>query len=254
MMDRAAIKERLEVLFPIAEEDNDKTPAFVVEPVNGLLQRARSNASVNQDKFRENISWQLLEELFGADTLKKTFPEFPDDGNMDDLWHLLHANSDSVISVDELICECFGEVYIDPDDANEVYHIYRDQEDFMPVDAVGDAIRALGFNPTEAEVQLIANQCDENGDGFIEPDEWQQILKTLKLRFDVRTDARENFDIVAKEGSSIPTQELIYLAQNLGMGLGPSELAGMLEIVDSNRDGEVQYEELLPMLHKIQGP
>ena len=37
-----------------------------------------------------------------------------------------------------------------------MYDIFRDQAEFMPIDCVGDALRALGFNPTEAEVMVRA--------------------------------------------------------------------------------------------------
>lgn len=250
-MDREAIKIKLSETFPVTAATAEGT-LFTQGP-NGLLERAHTDASINKANFCANMTRELLFELFG-DGLIARFPEFAENSSMEDFWNLLRAHSDSTITVDEFVCDCFGEVYIDPLDAKEIYDVYRDQNEYMPTTAIGDAIRALGFNPTEAEAQDIANKCDINADGVIEPHEWELVLKDLKIKQDVQSDAKLNFDIVAKATDSIPTTELMFVAKNLGIRMNEDELKRMLDVVDENRDGAVQYEEFLPMLHKIQGP
>ena len=52
--------------------------------------------------------------------------------------------------------------------ALEAFDILRDQDPNLSVEKVGDALRAIGYNPTDSEVMDLVNKFDTNADGEIE--------------------------------------------------------------------------------------
>lgn len=81
----------------------------------------------------------------------------------------------------EFLSECLGEHFVSNYDLLEAFDIFRDQLDAIPVENVGDALRALGFNPTESEVMQYINKYDTNADGHLDLEEWKAIVHAMKL-------------------------------------------------------------------------
>jgi hypothetical protein len=55
---------------------------------------------------------------------------------------------------EEFLAECLDESYCSMAEAMEAYEIIRDQHDELPVENLGDAIRAIGLNPTSQQVTV----------------------------------------------------------------------------------------------------
>lgn len=258
-MDKEDIVNRLRDLFSQTLQLHEG-PTFV-EDENGVLLRSKymhPHGGIDRKTFNEKLSWEKLEEILGADRMKERFSDLTGDGivNMDDVWLQLDTNMDSTISIEEFVSECLGEPFFTEEDAEEVYDIYRDQEVTMPIDALGDALAALGLNPTAAEIDEITTEYDTNADGFIDQQEWAQILRGMKkpeYKAD-RSKAREYFRVIAKDNSYISSEELTFIAKNLGLVLNDNEVKEMMNYLDTNGDGKIQYEEFVPMLQKIVGP
>eukprot|EP00040_Diaphanoeca_grandis_P037450 m.244079 g.244079 ORF g.244079 m.244079 type:complete len:261 (-) comp33822_c0_seq1:4953-5735(-) len=260
MASQQDIINQLRDLFQqVAGAGDVNAPEFVPDE-NGTLLRSKylHPKGIDRETFKSKLTWQILEDILGQERMKSRFTDLDGDGkvDMDDVWLQLDTNADSTITVEEFVSECLGEPYFTPEDAEEVYGIYRDQEEEMPIEALGDALSALGLNPTEAELSEIKTEYDTNADGKIDLEEWATILKKMAqpvYKAD-RAMAREYFQIIAKDNDFIQTDELTFVAKNLGVILNASETKEMLVCLDMNGDGKIQYEEFVPMLQKIVGP
>jgi Ca2+-binding EF-hand superfamily protein len=121
----------------------------------------------------------------------------------------------------------------------------------MPSEDLGDAIRSIGYNPSEVDAMEIVNKYDVNADGLIDKSEWKEICFGLdqSLDYDARlvTEINSNFAILAKGNTSISTTELAYVACNLGDALTPDQAKEMIAVVDANGDGKVDAGEFMLM-------
>jgi hypothetical protein len=52
------------------------------------------------------------------------------------------------------MAECLGEAFCTHEEAMEAYDILRDQNENLPIEQLGDGLRALGLNPTEVQVMV----------------------------------------------------------------------------------------------------
>eukprot|EP00041_Stephanoeca_diplocostata_P012227 m.204024 g.204024 ORF g.204024 m.204024 type:complete len:288 (+) comp18869_c0_seq1:238-1101(+) len=222
-------------------------------------QRSYRDGEIDRDEFRQ-LRWEQIEEILGEEVMRKRFIDVNNDGKLDmeDVWLQLDTNEDSKITPLEFLHECLGEAFVYPEDAKEAYDVYRDQEFHLPVPQLGNALRALGLNPSELEVMMIVNKYDTNADGYIDPDEWKSIVEDI-LHFpkDDRDRLRDAFTLLAKNqrdangDPSISTEELVFVAGNLGFKLSESEMKEMIHLVDTNGDGDVQFEEFVKMVQKL---
>eukprot|EP00041_Stephanoeca_diplocostata_P012228 m.204034 g.204034 ORF g.204034 m.204034 type:complete len:305 (+) comp18869_c0_seq3:238-1152(+) len=182
-------------------------------------QRSYRDGEIDRDEFRQ-LRWEQIEEILGEEVMRKRFIDVNNDGKLDmeDVWLQLDTNEDSKITPLEFLHECLGEAFVYPEDAKEAYDVYRDQEFHLPVPQLGNALRALGLNPSELEVMMIVNKYDTNADGYIDPDEWKSIVEDI-LHFpkDDRDRLRDAFTLLAKNqrdangDPSISTEELVFV-------------------------------------------
>jgi calmodulin len=82
---------------------------------------------------------------------------------------------------------------------------------------LGTVIRALGKNPTEAELQDIINEVDPNGDGTVDFPAFLTIMARKMKDTDTEEDIIEAFRVFDKDGSGvISAAELRHVMTNLG--------------------------------------
>ena len=70
---------------------------------------------------------------------------------MDDVWLQLDADGNGSIDLDEFVSGLLDRPAAD----REVFLVYMNDDGNLPADLVGDALRALGHNPSDAEVIRI---------------------------------------------------------------------------------------------------
>merc|ERR1712225_42896 len=82
---------------------------------------------------------------------------------------------------------------------------------------LGTVIRALGKNPTEAELQDIINEVDPNGDGTVDFPAFLTIMARKMKDTDTEEDIIEAFRVFDKDGAGvISAAELRHVMTNLG--------------------------------------
>jgi len=115
----------------------------------------------------------------------------------------------------------------------------------IPTDKLGDMLRAVGQNPTQAEVAELVKSL--NSETFT----FDDFTKTANRPggFKSLGDAEDyirGFQVFDKENTGeIGVGELKYILTSMGESLSESEVKELLEGVKVGRDGNVNYTEFV---------
>ena len=83
---------------------------------------------------------------------------------------------------------------------------------------LGEMMRSLGQNPTEAELRDMINEVDKDGNGTIEFEEFRIMMERKTRDTDPLEELRMAFTLFDKDGSgSISTNELREVMKSLGL-------------------------------------
>merc|ERR1711881_623466 len=122
------------------------------------------------------------------------------------------------------------------------------KQDFLSADDLDEILRAMGFRPSKEELQEILKEIDEDGSGEI----CQLCAKFLVEDPDIETMKRElkdAFRIYDKEGQGyITTETLRGLISELLAPLTGEELDGIIEELDEDGSGTMDFDEFCEMM------
>ena len=105
------------------------------------------------------------------------------------------------------------------------------------VSKVGEVLRALGQNPTDAEVQDIINEVDVDGSGSMEFPEFCVMMVKKMSESNTENEVMEAYRVFDKEREGFITRaELRMIFSALPDKLTAEEIDEMLEAADE--DGE----------------
>lgn len=114
--------------------------------------------------------------------------------------------------------------------------------DAIPGSSLGTAVRALGHNPTEAELSELSG-ADVRFDDFV------RIVAGLKDTKLSESDVVEAFRVLDKDGDGkIDAAELRSVLMARGEKLSHDEADQLVKLVDSDKDGKIDYLELSKVL------
>merc|ERR1712013_892042 len=127
------------------------------------------------------------------------------------------------------------------------------KQEFLSADDLGEIMRAMGFRPTEEELTSLLAEIDEDGSGEIEIGEFCQLCATFLVEDpDMETMKRElkdAFRIYDKEGQGfITTETLRGLITELLAPLTNEEVEGILEELDEDGSGSMDFDEFCEMM------
>merc|ERR1719369_281621 len=108
---------------------------------------------------------------------------------------------------------------------------------------VGYILRAIGQNPSEAEIQDMVMAVDKDGTGSIDFPEFLMMM-ALKMNLENAEDeVREAFKVFDGDGNGfINRQELTVVMANIGEKLSAAEIQAMIDEADVDGDGQINYE------------
>ncbi|KAL4384022.1 hypothetical protein GQ457_15G003970 [Hibiscus cannabinus] len=114
---------------------------------------------------------------------------------------------------------------------------------------LGSIMGSLGQKPSDEELLNMIKEVDDDGDGFINFEEFV-VLNTKGVDSnDVLKDLREAFSVYDLDGNgSISAEELHQVLQSLGDDCSIAECRRMISGVDSDGNGLVDFEEFKVMM------
>merc|ERR1712215_148508 len=125
--------------------------------------------------------------------------------------------------------------------------------DFLSADDLGEIMRAMGFIPSEEELKDLLAEIDEDGSGEIEFGEFCQLCATFLVEDPdmetIKTELKDAFRVYDKEGQGfITTETLRGLISELLAPLTDEELEGILDELDEDGSGSMDFDEFCEMM------
>lgn len=119
----------------------------------------------------------------------------------------------------------------------------KDGDGFITTKELGNVMRSLRQNPTEAELQDMINEIDVDGDGRIDFPEFLALM-TDKLEFnDSEEEIQEAFKIFDKDGNGfISAEEMREVIMAFDETMTVAEIDEMIADADLDGDGQLDYE------------
>ncbi|KAJ8546156.1 hypothetical protein K7X08_018739 [Anisodus acutangulus] len=113
------------------------------------------------------------------------------------------------------------------------------------------AMRALGFEMTEQQVEQMIADVDKDGSGAIDFDEFVHMMTAKIGERDTKEELARAFNILDQDkNGKISAADIQQIAKELGEKFTAREIQEMIEEADLDRDGEVSAEEFMMMMRK----
>ncbi|XP_012298760.2 calmodulin-like protein 3 [Aotus nancymaae] len=125
----------------------------------------------------------------------------------------------------------------------------KDGDGCITTRELGTVMRSLGQNPTEAELQDMMSEIDQDSNGTVDFPEFLGMMARKMRDTDGEEQIREAFRVFDKDGNGfVSASELRHIMTRLGEKLSDEEVDEMIRAADTDGDGQVNYEEFVRML------
>lgn len=134
-------------------------------------------------------------------------------------------------------------------ECKEVFDLFdKEKEGLISVESLGDAMRALGANPTQNEINEMIREIKPH-DGKVEfKDFLDQFAKKMKDP-DTEEDLLESFKIFDREGNGIISrEEFKHIMMTLGENFSEENAEEMLREADRNNEGFIRYYDFVKLM------
>ncbi|XP_068241946.1 calmodulin-like [Palaemon carinicauda] len=131
-------------------------------------------------------------------------------------------------------------------EARECFAIFG-KDGKMPIKDLGTALRSLGVNPTNSEVQALAAEL-----GNPRTVDYETFLRLLTKEFspaDSEEEIREAFGVFDRDGNgSISATELKHVLMTMGEKLSEEEVEIMVQEADIDEEGQIFYQQFIDIM------
>ncbi|KAK9048804.1 hypothetical protein SSX86_032229 [Deinandra increscens subsp. villosa] len=113
------------------------------------------------------------------------------------------------------------------------------------------AMRALGFEMTEEQINQMIADVDKDGSGAIDFDEFVYMMTAKIGERDSKQELTKAFQIIDQDkNGKISVSDIKNIAKELGEHFTDAEINEMVEEADRDRDGEVSVDEFMRMMKR----
>ncbi|PON39800.1 Parvalbumin, partial [Parasponia andersonii] len=113
------------------------------------------------------------------------------------------------------------------------------------------AMRALGFEMTEEQINQMIADVDKDGSGAIDFDEFVHMMTAKIGERDTKEELMKAFHIIDQDNNGkISVSDIKRIAKDLGENFSEEEILDMIEEADRDHDGEVSVEEFIRMMRR----
>eukprot|EP00050_Salpingoeca_kvevrii_P014385 m.35617 g.35617 ORF g.35617 m.35617 type:complete len:142 (-) comp5728_c0_seq3:1969-2394(-) len=140
---------------------------------------------------------------------------------------------------------------MDDSRARDVFMVLADKTGGeLDMNGLGSALRALGGNPTEDEIQERFYEADVDGSGMIDMGEFMAIVAKELAKPKITPDqVRAAFSRFDRDGTGfISVEEVKHMMRSFGEGLSDAEIDELIHVVDADHNGKVDAEEFVSLL------
>lgn len=136
------------------------------------------------------------------------------------------------------------------EELREAFSIFdRDGSGSITSKELGIAMRSLGQNPSEEELETMMAEVDIDGNGELDFDEFCDLMSRNKKEVTSYKAIEEAFKVFDKEGKgSIDRETFRHIMTTMGEKLTDEEVDEMLDEADADGDGEIDYLEFTQMI------
>ena len=126
-----------------------------------------------------------------------------------------------------------------------------DRSGYVDAEEIKVAMRALGVEPKDSEIQKMISEVDADGNGQIEFDEFNKMMTNAILNRDPKDDLRKAFKLICTDNSGkIGLRHLKQVCKDLGERLSEEDLQDMIDEADRDQDGKVSKDEFFRIMKK----
>ncbi|KAL2498002.1 putative calcium-binding protein CML20 [Abeliophyllum distichum] len=113
------------------------------------------------------------------------------------------------------------------------------------------AMRALGFEMTEEEINRMIADVDKDGSGAIDFDEFCYMMTAKFGERDTKEELMKAFHIIDQDkNGKISAADIQRIARELGEPFSDREIQDMIDEADRDHDGEVNTDEFMRMMRR----
>ncbi|XP_028760484.1 caltractin [Neltuma alba] len=113
------------------------------------------------------------------------------------------------------------------------------------------AMRALGFEMTDEQINQMIADVDKDGSGSIDYKEFEHMMTAKIGERDTRDELLKAFQIIdGDKNGKISAADIKRIAAELGESFSDRDIQEMIDEADRDRDGEVNADEFIKMMRK----
>ena len=125
----------------------------------------------------------------------------------------------------------------------------KDGDGTITTKELGTCLRALGQNPTDADIRDMIEDVDVDASGTVDFPEFLQLMSLCQKDANSEEEVREAFTLFDKDGSGfISSKELKDVLTTTAEKMTPEEVDDMISGVDANGDGQIDMEEFIKLM------
>jgi len=131
----------------------------------------------------------------------------------------------------------------------------REKQGFITAEMVSAMLSMMGLKFNQSELMEVIAEIDEDGSGQIEFDEFLILAKKFMTEDEdedsgeLEKELKEAFRLYDKEGNGyITTKVLKTILAELDSSLSDEDLDGMIEEIDEDGSGTVDFDEFMEMM------
>merc|ERR1712080_395866 len=125
----------------------------------------------------------------------------------------------------------------------------RNQSGTIQTKNLSQLLRAVGENPSDADVQDMMIEVDGFSKDFFKFPSFLRLMDRKQDEINAEEDIREAFATFDMDGNGyISRTELGYVMDNIGMPMDKEEIECLINDIDIDGDGLIDYEEFYSMM------